>query len=56
MYDSIGMTVFSEIYLLAQQRKNIDTNVTISPFLIEQLPRELLEIIVIRAAAFYLQS
>jgi hypothetical protein len=54
MYDSIGMTVFSEIYLLAQQRKNIDTNVTISPFLIEQLPRELLEIIVIRAAAILL--
>jgi hypothetical protein len=53
MYDSMGMSIFSGIYLLAHRRFVNDTSFSTShaPFLIEQLPHELKEIFVIKSAA-----
>jgi hypothetical protein len=53
MYDSMGMSIFSGIYSLAQRRIVNDTSLSLShsPFSIEQLPRELYEVLVMKSAA-----
>jgi hypothetical protein len=51
MFESQGMSVFSEIYSLAQRKNYNDVSSIDFSFSISQLPRELTEIIVIRSSA-----
>jgi DNA-binding beta-propeller fold protein YncE len=51
MFECSGMSVFSEVYSLAQRTKNSESSTDDSLFSIGLLPCELTEIVVIRAAA-----